>query len=132
MRRLAALLVTLVMLAAPAAAVQGNNSAFWAGLGAKLQRVVPGKTTATGKGVAGKRDVQYDLSNVLYWKGAEASIVVSEAQLEAFNLAYEAVLEDRPKEAMKGFEGFLEKYPDSVLAEDARDALSWLRGSTSK
>jgi len=116
-----ALTVFLVILFMAAIGHAAEKSGWWTDLKGKVDKLTAPKsqtTTAVG-GVRGAKEE----SETVYWKGKEK---VSKEELDAFGSALNLALEGKAKEAEKGFKSFLDKYPKSALAEDARKSLQEL------
>jgi len=79
--------------------------------------------------VGGVRGAAEDANDSLYWKGKENQVQVPEEELDMFNSALDMAVEGKNAEAMKRFEEFLAKYPESTLKKDASDALANIKSA---
>ncbi len=115
------LMVFLAVLFIASVCGAAEKSGWWTNLKGKVDKMTAPKsqtTTAVG-GVRGAKEE----SETVYWKGKEK---VSKEELDAFGRALSLALEGKVKEAEKGFKSFLDKYPKSALAEDAKKSLQEL------
>lgn len=100
---------------------QGDASNFWEKLREKLELLIPQKKaveTTTG-GVRGAPTVTEDM----YWKGEVSSQTIDPDELEAFKKGIALIDSGDKKRAQTAFAEFINKYPESSLIKDAKEAL---------
>lgn len=104
---------------------QGDVSNFWEKLREKLEMLNPQKKvveTTTG-GVRGAPTVTEDI----YWKGEISAQTVDSDELEAFKKGIVFMNSGDKKQAQTAFDDFINKYPESSLIKDAKEALVFSR-----
>ena len=106
----------------------GEEIGWWQQLKNKAQKIAPAKKPAATTAVGGVRGAQAVTGDPLYWKAGEEGAVVSEDEIEKFNLAVEHAMGGEGEESLKAFEEFLKDYPESQLAGDAKEAVERLKG----
>jgi TolA-binding protein len=100
---------------------QGDVSNFWEKLREKLEMLNPEKEvveTTTG-GVRGAPTVTEDI----YWKGEISAQTIDPDELGAFKKGIALMDSGDKKQAQTAFADFINKYPDSSLIKDAKEAL---------
>jgi TolA-binding protein len=102
---------------------RGDASNFWEKLREKLELLVPQKKAAetTTGGVRGAPTVTEDM----YWKGEKSSQTIDPDELDAFKKGMALMDSGEKKEAQTAFADFINKYPDSSLVNDAKEALAY-------
>jgi len=102
---------------------QGDASNFWEKLREKLELLVPqkkGVEPAIG-GVRGAPTVTEDM----YWKGEKSAQTIDPDELDAFKKGVALMDSGDKKQAQTSFADFINKYPDSSLINDAKEALAY-------
>ena len=115
--------VLALLLLASSVAFASEKADWWTNLKNKARKITPTKTTTTTTAVGGLRGTK-EGEEALYWKGKEVS--VAKEELESFNSALDLAISGEVYAAKEGFEGFLRSYPQSALADDARQSLRML------
>jgi hypothetical protein len=128
MRKTVGVVICLVLgFAAAVCAEDAGQGAFWNKLQGKVQGVTPAVGSTVTTAVGGVRAAREDAAENLYWKGREADVVVTAEELDAFNAALNLAMEGQSEASLKGFEAFLNEYPESTLRNDAMAAADMLR-----
>ena len=100
-------------------------SSLWEKIRNKIEKITPKQkptvTTAVG-GVRGAKTNDHEL----YWKGEEKPLTISAEEIELFSSALQLAESGAGPEATEAFQGFLNEFPQSVLAADAKSALAEL------
>ena len=101
---------------------QGDASNFWDKLRERLEMLTPQKKVAetTTGGVRGAPTVTEDM----YWKGEISAQSIDPDELEAFKKGMALMDSGDKKQAQTAFADFINKYPDSSLIKDAKEALA--------
>lgn len=102
---------------------QGDASNFWDKLRERLEMLTPQKKVAetTTGGVRGAPTVTEDM----YWKGEISAQSIDPDELEAFKKGMALMDSGDKKQAQTAFADFINKYPDSSLIKDAKEALAY-------
>ncbi len=101
---------------------QKEASSLWEKIRNKIEKITPKQKPSVTTAVGGVRGAQSD-EQELYWKGEEEPLAVSAAEMELFSSALQLAEAGSGAKAIVGFEDFLEKFPQSPLADDAKTAL---------
>ena len=102
---------------------QGDASNFWDKPRERLEMLTPQKKVAetTTGGVRGAPTVTEDM----YWKGEISAQSIDPDELEAFKKGMALMDSGDKKQAQTAFADFINKYPDSSLIKDAKEALAY-------
>lgn len=93
---------------------------FWELVRQKIGRLVPKKKLVITTSSAGVRGSMGDADD-LYWKGEAKSI--DEEEYRAFSSAMSMMSNGGVESAARQFNAFADRYQDSILAKDARQAV---------
>lgn len=106
-----------------------DNSLFWKRLETRIERLTLRKHPELElETVKGRRD---PCGEDLYWKGEIDRTPVSDEELEIVRTALKLAREGNRKLAEFFLEQFIEGYPNSILAGDARKAIGILQAESS-
>jgi len=122
------LVTVLLALSSGVSAEQSvKKDVFWDKLQNKLEKITPAKKSSTTTAVGGVRGAKNDAAGDIYWKGKEKAIEIQEEELQQFNLAVESKLKGNNEQALKNFEDFLAKYPQSQFRVEGLQAVEKLK-----
>lgn len=107
---------------------QEDKKSWWQKLKNKVEKITPGRGGTTTTAVGGVRGAKDDDANSLYWKGKDGSSL-SQDELDMFNSAIDLATKGKDDDAVRMFDKFLVSYPNSSLAEDARQSITTIRAS---
>lgn len=106
---------------------ESGLSSWLKNLQKKMELVNPKKPLPLSTGVAGVRGAKQEDKAKLYWKGKAVEEPVTEAELADFKGAMELAGKGDSAVAIKGFEAFMQQYPDSALIPDAKKTLDMVK-----
>jgi TolA-binding protein len=112
-------LAVIVQAAEPA---KEEVSSVWEKIRNKIEKITPKQKPSVTTAVGGVRGARND-SHELYWKGEEKPLAISSEEIDRFSSALQLAESGAGSEATTSFQDFLEKYPDSLLVDDAKNAL---------
>lgn len=120
------LLLALALLL-PLSAVAGERSFkdWLKDLDARIRQTEKKRAGALTAAASVRGDKQSDAKEI-YWKGRKGQRPVTAEELDSFKAAVALAQEGKNAEAKKGLEDFTAKYPESALAPDAKEALTYL------
>lgn len=127
--KLICMILTLLLSAATVFGGQvKKEDAFWTATQNKVQKLkLTSRKSNTGAAtVAGVKGAKNDRTDI-YWKGKEKKIVISEDELQKFNVAMELQSSGEKAKALKQFEVFLQEFPKSPLHADGTQAVQILK-----
>lgn len=108
-------------------AAPSQSGVFWSKLRHRIEGLMPkrGDNIIATNAVAGVRGAAV-LDEDFYWAGEKINRFATDEELGVFSRAIRLADDNKLKDARDAFSGFLEKYPDSPLCEDAKKALDEL------
>lgn len=109
-----------------------EKDGFWSSLQEKVQKLKPSKKPDVITAVGGVRGFKENSEEDIYWKGKEKPDSVTEEELEKFNQALDAKIQGNHEKSLKGFEAFLNDYPQSSLRVDALQAVEKIKADMEK
>ncbi len=127
----AIILLIVMSLMAPSAAMAAGGSSFWSSLKSRIMGITPKKKATVTTAVGGVRGTLSDEAENVYWKGKEIN-EVDEVELQKFNTALDMAVKGDEANSLKAFEEFLDEYPDSSLRGDALEAVTALKSGAAE
>lgn len=130
MKKLLAIIAVVALTASLAyAAGETSNAGWWSSLKTKIEKLASGGSSTATTAVGGVRGAK-DEGESAYWKGKDKTQQgIAREELDSFNLAVDQAINGKAADSIASFESFIQKYPDSVLAGDAKEALVQLKGA---
>jgi TolA-binding protein len=125
MKRIMIILV-LALFCVTAYAEDKKDSGFWDGLKGKIEKLAPKKKTAETTAVGGVRGAKENSSEGLYWKGEDKKEVTDD-EVTAFRTALDYASIGKLNEAAAQFDTFVHLFPNSMLRDDALQAIKELK-----
>ncbi|MBU0681938.1 MAG: hypothetical protein KKD73_11015 [Proteobacteria bacterium] len=117
---IAALFLAVIVQAAEP--VKDEAVSVWEKIRNKIEKITPKQKPSVTTAVGGVRGAKSD-SHELYWKGEEKPLAISAEEIDLFSSALQLAESGAGSEATTSFQDFLEKYPQSPLVDDAKNAL---------
>lgn len=110
----------------PLSHAEGDFRSWLKTMVVKFERISEKKKTKTPtQSVAGVKGAAESAEDELYWKGDESKLTNEEIAL--FNKGLKQLSEGKNKEGKKTLKGFVKKYPESPLADDAKEGLAYIK-----
>lgn len=104
-----------------------TKDSFWDNLQGKLEKVTPAKKSSVTTAVGGVRAAKNEPASDMYWKGKDKSPSVPEDELQKFKIAVDTKVNGNNEEALKLFQEFLKKYPQSSLRVEGLQAVDKIK-----
>jgi TolA-binding protein len=127
MKKMIAIILGLVLCFATTYAADTKDSGFWSGLKGKVEKLAPKKKAAETTAVGGVRGAKDSSSESLYWKGEEKQVEIADEEVTAFRVALDDASAGKLNEAAARFATFVQSYPNSMLKDDALQAIEELK-----
>ena len=129
------LALVVVLCLGPAAALAGEQEKkeksgifeWLKTLQKKIAQIVPKQGVPVSTAVAGVRGAKGDPADKVYWKGKKNEEAVTEEEMAVFKEGIDLAARGERPAAIKEFETFMAKYPDSPLIPDAKKTLDLVK-----
>src|SRR5512135_76754 len=126
MKKIAMLLLGLLLASPTLYAAEKSAPGFWETLRMKIEQLTPQKKLSSTTAVGGVRGAPVEDTDV-YWKGEAKPATIDPDELTAFQNAISLADAGKKAEAQAAFSAFAKNYPESPLRKDAEQAIAQLQ-----